>query len=226
MSRKRTLWIILDLIFLIVFNVIFFVVGGTQHPASVWVAYTFIHVAYFAVIVTPLLIRKSSSSAVFGFSLYTVSSFYFITEFVVGLVFILTKPESGRVSFVVQILLLGMYAVVLLSNLLSSEHTADSIERHEQEVNYIKQASARIKLMLDKLDDPKVNREIESVYDALHASPVRSVAAASRTESEIVRRIASLELAIRAKDTESSVTLCAELREQINERNTIIKTNQ
>ena len=34
MNKKRTLWILLDLVFLIVFNVVFFVAGGTDHPAS------------------------------------------------------------------------------------------------------------------------------------------------------------------------------------------------
>lgn len=74
MSKKSVLWIIMDLIFLVVFNTVFFVAGGFDHPASVWVSYGFIHFSYLMVIITPFLIRKSSSSAVFGFSLYSVSA--------------------------------------------------------------------------------------------------------------------------------------------------------
>ena len=68
MSKKGILWILLDLIFLAVFNAIFFVAIETKQPASVWIAYGFIHFAYLMVIATPLLIRKSSSASVFGFS--------------------------------------------------------------------------------------------------------------------------------------------------------------
>ena len=39
MNKKSILFILLDLVFLAVFNTVFFVVGGTNHPASVWVAY-------------------------------------------------------------------------------------------------------------------------------------------------------------------------------------------
>ena len=46
MKKKIALWIILDLIFLIVFNTVFFVAGGADHPASVWISYGFIHFAY------------------------------------------------------------------------------------------------------------------------------------------------------------------------------------
>ena len=42
MNKKTVLWIILDLIFLAIFNTVFFVMTGLQHPASVWISYGFI----------------------------------------------------------------------------------------------------------------------------------------------------------------------------------------
>ena len=89
MNKKSILYILLDLVFLAVFNTVFFVVGGTDHPASVWISYAFIHLAYIMVVATPILTRKSSSASVFGFSLYSISAAYFLTEFVLGLVFVL-----------------------------------------------------------------------------------------------------------------------------------------
>ena len=59
MRKKNVLWILLDLVFLIVFNVVFFVAGGTDHPASVWISYGFIHFSYIMLLITPILIRKS-----------------------------------------------------------------------------------------------------------------------------------------------------------------------
>lgn len=43
MNKKRILWILLDLVFLIIFNTIFFMLGGVHNKTSVWVAYGFIH---------------------------------------------------------------------------------------------------------------------------------------------------------------------------------------
>ena len=39
MNKKQVLWILLDLVFLIIFNTIFFLLGGVHNKASVWVVY-------------------------------------------------------------------------------------------------------------------------------------------------------------------------------------------
>ena len=146
MKKKNVLWILLDIVFLAVFNTVFFVVGGTDHPASVWISYGFIHFSYLMILVTPFLIRKSSSQAVFGFSLYSVSAVYFFVEFIAGLVFIFISSESYKASLVVQVIISGIYAVMLISNLIANEYTADSVEQHEDEVAYIKNAASRVKI--------------------------------------------------------------------------------
>lgn len=100
--KKNTLWILLDLVFLAVFNTVFFVLGGIEHPASVWISYGFIHFAYIMVLVTPFFIRESSHSAMFGFTLYSVSAVYFLVAFVVGLIFIFAKSGSCKAALAVQ----------------------------------------------------------------------------------------------------------------------------
>lgn len=94
-------------------------------PASVWISYGFIHFAYIMLLITPKLIRKSSSSAVFGFSLYSISSTYFLVAFIVGVIFIFVRPESYKGSLVVQVIIAGIYAVMLISHMIANEHTAD-----------------------------------------------------------------------------------------------------
>ena len=130
MNKKRTLWILLDLVFLIVFNVVFFVAGGTEHSASVWISYGFIHFAYIMLLITPFLIRKSTNTAVLGFPLYSISSAYFIVVFVVGLIFIFTHPDSYKAALIVQVIIAGIYAVMLISHMIANENIANNIERH------------------------------------------------------------------------------------------------
>ena len=40
-KKKIVLGILLDLVFLVVFNVCFFVIGGTNHSVAAWMAYGF-----------------------------------------------------------------------------------------------------------------------------------------------------------------------------------------
>ncbi len=224
--KKTVLWILLDLIFLIVFNTVFFVAGGTEHPASVWISYGFIHFSYIMVILTPFLIRKSSSAAVFGFSLYSISSAYFMIEFVVGLIFVLLRLESYKPALIVQIIIAGLYAIMLISNLLANESTADSIEKHEAEVDYIKTTSAKVKGLMDRMSDKKANKQIEKLYDMLHASPAKSSPAVKDIEIEIADRVEGLEVKVRKDLAEDVIKICDEIISLAEERNRTLQANQ
>ena len=226
MNKKSVLWILLDLIFLVVFNTVFFVAGGTDHTASVWISYGFIHFAYLMVLVTPFLIRKSSSAAVFGFSLYSISSTYFLLEFVIGLIFIFMKSESYKAALIVQVIVAGIYAVLLLSHLIANEHTADSVERHEEEVAYIKTASSRVKALIGKANDKKANKEIEKAYDTLHSSPSKTVATVRSIESNVMNKVAELEGAVSDQDTATIITTAGEIVALMEERNRKIRLSQ
>lgn len=219
MNKKTVLWIILDLIFLAVFNTVFFVMTGLQHPASVWISYGFIHFAYLMVIVTPFLIRKSSSAAVFGFSLYSISSTYFLIEFVTGIVFVILKSDSLKVALVVQIVIAGIYGILLISHLIANESTADSVERHEDEVAYIKTAASRVKALVGKATDKKANKEIERVYDLIHSSPTKSISAVRYLESSVMSQISDLEDAVQAGETDLIIATADEIISTMEERN-------
>lgn len=219
MNKKSILYILLDLVFLAVFNTVFFVAGGTEHPASVWIAYGFIHFSYLMVLVTPFLIRKSSSQAVFGFSLYSVSAVYFFVEFIVGLIFIFIGSDSYKSSLVVQVIIAGIYAVMLISNLIANEYTADSVEKHEDEVAYIKNASSRVKMLVGKATNKKANKEIEKAYDLLHSSPSKSTSVVKVLEQQITNKVTELEDTVTADDATMIITVAGEIVALTEERN-------
>lgn len=219
MNKKSILWIMMDLIFLAVFNTVFFVAGGSSHTTSVWLSYGFIHFSYIMVIITPLLIRKSSSADVFGFSLYSISSTYFIVEFIIGLIFIFINSESYKSALIVQIIIAGIYGILLISHLIANETTADSIERHEYEVAYIKNAASKVKSYMGKSNNRIVNREIEKLYDLLHSSPTKSNVAIRSLEIEISNKINTLGDAVLSSNQENIISICGEITLLVEERN-------
>ena len=223
MKKKTLLYILLDSVFLVVFNTVFFVAGGTEHPVSVWLSYAFIHIAYLLMLVTPMLVRKGSSAAVFGFSLYSISSVYFFIEFIVGLIFIFVRSESYKAALIVQVILAGIYAAMLISNMIANENTAESIEKHEKEVAYIKNASSKVRLLVDKLPDRKANREIERVYDLLHSSPTQSDASVKSLEAEILNKVYELECAVDDGSSENAIAVSKMIVSLVEERNRKIR---
>lgn len=226
MKKKYVLWLLLDLVFLIVFNTVFFMASGFKHQPSVWLSYGFIHFAYMMLLITPLLVRKSSAAAVFGFSVYYVSMVYFLVEFVVGVIFILLKLENYKIPLLLQIIIAGIYTVLLLIILLANISTADSIKKHEEEVFYIKTYASHLENLIGKLDNKEANKEIEKLYDLLHSSPMKTISSVHFLETEIKNKISELESAVAVKNNDIVISLTHELSDIINERNRKIKLNQ
>lgn len=220
MNKKSVLFILLDLVFLAVFNLVFFVLGGAEHVASVWIAYGFIHFAYIMVLVTSFMIRKgSSSSALFGMTLYGVSAAYFFVEFITGLIFVFVASESYKASLVIQAIIAGIYAVILLANLIANEHTADNVAKHEAEVAYIKNIATELKALIGKSSDKKADKEIEKAYDVVHASPTKSSTAAQEIEKRIYCVVSELREAVKHDDATQVIVIAQEIVELTEERN-------
>lgn len=219
MKKQNALWIILNLIFPIVFNVVFFVLGGAEHNVSVWLSYGFIHFAYLMLLLTPKLIRTGKSSAVFTFSIYSISLAYFFAAFITGVIFILVSTEGHRAAFLVQFCLAGTYGAILILNKIANERTADAEEKRQYQIDYVKTASVKLKNLLDKVSDKDAKKSIERVYDALYSSPVKSHPSLGQLENRILSSINELSHAISAGNKEHITSLADSLLAAINERN-------
>lgn len=224
--KKTILWALLDLVFIAVFNTVFFMLGGTEHPASVWISYGFIHFAYLMILATPFLIRKGSSAAIFGFSIYSISSVYFFVEFIAGLIFIFMRSDSLKASLVTQVIIAGIYAIFLLSNLIANEHTADAVDKKEVEVAYIKNAASRVKALVGKMSEKKADKAIEKAYDLLHSSPTKSSPTVHSIETQVINKVSQLEEAVSSSNAASVITLSGEIISLMEERNRKLRTAQ
>jgi len=224
MSKKTVLWIILNSIFLILFNTFFFILGGTEHNVSVWISYGFIHFAYFMLLFTPILMCKGKRSDVFGLSIYSVSIAYFIIALVAGIIFILVAPEGNNAALLVQLCITGFYGIVLISSMIANERTADAEEKRQYEIAFVKDASARLKSLLDQTNDNDVKKGIEKAYDAVYSSQVKSHPDLVQIENQILQSINELEKGIISRNKEHIVTIARTIVVAINERNTRLKS--
>jgi hypothetical protein len=225
MKKVNVLWIILDLIFLVIFNVMFFIIGGFEHNASVWLSYAFIHFAYFMLLLTPLFIRKNKFPTVLGFPLYSISTIYFFVEFVVGIVFILIAPESINIALLVQLCIAGLYGIVLIANMIANEHTVEAVEKRQKEISYIKDASIKMKKLLDFVTDKELKKKVEKIYDEISSSPIKSHPDLELRESQIFNSIGELESEISAGNNENIIIISDKLLALIKERNIELKAS-
>jgi len=219
MGKRHVLWIVLALILIALFNTFFFMLGGTDHPASVWISYAFIHFAYGMMVATPFLTRKSKSAAIFGFALATISAVFFFVEFLVALIFILIAPESHTAALLIQLTIIAIYGISLVSHLIANERTADAEEKRAVEIAYVKTASIKLKGMLDRVEDPEAAKKVEKVYDTVYSSPTKSDPSLEQQENFILQSIGQLEMAVIAGNAEHISSLADSLLISVNERN-------
>lgn len=216
MDKKRFMWYLLDSIFVIVFNLFFFLLGGVQHCASVWFSYVMIHLSYGVVLATPYLIAKGSSSTDYGRPVYVGTVAYFFVEFLIGLIFILAKPQTMTAPILVQVSILAVFAVYVLANLIANEHTAENVERHEKESEYVKQCCLKLKLLSSKSSNSQVSKKIDKAFDLINASPLKSNNSVVDVEKSVIDKISELETATL---DETALPLIEKIIELANERN-------
>lgn len=171
MRKTQIHWLIVGFVLLCVFNFLFFWLDFHRNYISIWVSYVFIHLAYIQLIAVPFLVPKSKSTHIFLEGIAAVSAAYFLTETVLGSVFILLALESWKLVFLIQFIILLVNAFILYINIIVNKRTANT-EQYKNQVqktiktamNYLQQAK-----QITEGDDRAL---IVNVYDNLKASPL------------------------------------------------------
>jgi hypothetical protein len=178
--------------FLLIFNTFFFVLGGRQHGTPVWVSYAFVHFSYVALLAAPYLVPKSRSSALFGLTTGAVAAAYFVIEFIVGGVFILVSPERYEAPFLTQLLLAGLFVVFFAWTAVVNESTRAGEQDSRIETDYLKRAISEVESIVPNIHDRETRRKVESVFDAIASSPVKSHHSLSVLEARILSAIGTM----------------------------------
>lgn len=215
--------IVFTLVFLVVFNTLFFLLSGTDNPTSVWVSYAYIHVAYFTILFLPVLKTKGDASYYLSSVLYGQAITYFILELIAGVVFIVYRMESPVWSLVVQTALWLIFVVLILGNAWANQATAQSLEKRKQDIDAYQSMRMSLKRLMAKTDKPELKRLIADCSDKLEASSSRQTQESEKIDIEIEQAIASLRQSITGDDVEESTSLARQLAGLIEERKTILK---
>ena len=218
MTKKNILTIILESVFIVAFNVLFFLNGGTQHVAAVWTAYGFLHFAYLMVLITPLIASKGSTTVLSKTTTYTISLLFFIVELLFAIVTFITKTERIKMVISIETVLCAIYVIILVINLLTDDSIANKQKRHESENDFIKGISNQIKYIQTQVSDNNAKKKLESLYSLAHSSPSKSRESMKFYENEIVRNISLLEDASNQSKITDILRISGEIERLLNKR--------
>lgn len=226
MKKNFLLFTILS-IFLIIFNLLFFLFGDiANNHNSLWISYGFIHFSYLIFVLSIFTNKKGSGKNGYEASTVFITWKYFVIELIVGCVFIFLNLEGIAIALSSQSILAAIFVILWLSNLLANEHTADSMARQDQEISYIKDCSYKLRLLSQNSADLSTRKIIDKCYDAVSSSPSKSNRNVYDIEIKILNTISELENAVAADNKESIKTISANLLKIVTERNIKLKNQQ
>ena len=196
-TRTRTIWIALDSVFLIVYNVCFFLLTENTswfpngRTAAMWVNYGCLHFAYlFLILSTFLILHNVVKETVAPATISVFLRFFGIELVVAGVLIGLMVPLVYTI--VIQTIIIAFYVARICIMLLADTDTAEKEQRHEQELLYVKTAEAQLRPFLMSLTDKSTIRKVEQTYDYIRTSPVRSCRQVHLLELQILDKICLL----------------------------------
>lgn len=222
MIRKSVLWTLLDLVFLIAFNLIFFIVSGLTHTISVWISYTFIHISYVMLLLTPLFTHNNKTKFILGMSISAISYIYFMIDLFCGIMFIIFLSDKLIIPLIVNIVLLALYLLLLISVVLTNERTNANLQIHEAEMKYIDKASSGLENLSIMIDDKNLLKKVNKAYDIISASPVHSDESVKSIENEVLTIIDEMNEMF-LTDKNNTYNLIDKIIYLANKRNAILR---
>lgn len=226
MNIAQIVCAVISTVFMLVYNALFYLLGGVEHPASVWMAYGILHGAYVFLILTPLFVKKDKNTLTNMMPLTLASVAHFLVQLLACTIVILIAPDGYTAFLVVEIILVAVFFIAFFSILAVNIHTTTSATRQQDEIYYIRNQASRIKLLMGRHMGGKLDRKLEKVYDNLFACPTHSNANTEELESEISRRIGELERAMREERAEDAVALMDDILLMLENMNRIVRNHQ
>ena len=217
MKKTQGLYIAIGLIFIAVFNILFFTISHGSHPASVWIAFGFIHLAWLLFVLSPVL-TQGKYDTVRTMPVYRITGVYFLIELVLGIVIILFHPQKPLASIIIQLVILLIFAGYLLSFLLTNQHTSSVIEERERNSADIRLSTETVRSLLDGTDDEQANEALRRCYHLLSAVPVSSNSDVQALDERIYGITRELNGLVADKRVKEVTSLCNELQRLIRQR--------
>lgn len=216
--KKNILWIILALVFVAVFNVIFFITGAYKEAdVSRWVGYGMIHFSYVLMVLMPIITAKSKTDRAFGIPISMLMVLYFALEFIASMIFILVNGGL-TVQIIADTVITGLFVAAIVS-LMIADTSAGEMEAQRNGSGDFK---AKIIGILEKMQAKVNTEEINEILIDLYSEAVSAQAISNNSvediEKELISNIKDLEIAIEMNDNARAVKSGTAAKELFNKR--------
>ncbi len=212
-------------IFLGIFNLLFFMIGETPHPISVWISYGFIHASFILSLIIPLATSGRKDFARQSNVSYMFTLPYFVLSFIISVIFMIAAPESEagiKACWIIQVVLLAIFLIAFLPIYFANAHTNQEVARQGREARFIQNASSKVKMLRDRVYDIEIAKQMDLLYNTIASSPIKSSREVQDLEFRMLSQLADLEDAVDDKNYEEVNKIATKLLRGVQERNRVL----
>lgn len=213
MKNEKSAYLILAIIFA-VFNVIALLIP-VERTTSFWAAFVFADIAFFIQPVIWLIAFKKAETLkakFLGIPILHLGTVYLICQLIAFSV-ICAIPVEAWLSIVIGIILLGFALIGVVAANFSKKVIANTDEKVNGKVSYIKALKAEMELISDSEIPPEIKKDLQKLTEAIRYSNPMSDDSLIDIEKTITEKVSELKL------TGDKAPLIFEISNLIVERN-------
>lgn len=224
---KKTIFkVLVGLVFLVAFNVLFFLLGGTERTTTEWISYGFIHFAYLCILLTPLFCKNKTGRAVLNASLYLRALIYFFIALIAGIVFIAWNPEEILWPTIIQAVIAATFLIMQLMSVTANEVTDESLARQSKEKVYIQELASNMREAMQSAQEPESRKKLRSVYELLNSASTGSCPEAEEIELQLAADVNALCMNAQSFSLSQIDNSILAIKETLRKRNAIINKSR
>ena len=213
MKNNKVLYGIIGIVALAIVNVVVFL-SLKEYTTARWINIAGLNLSII-VFWGAGIITGDKSEKFLGYARFPIVAVYSVLTFIISALFILINVKSVTLSVIVQVILLGLFAIVMCTNTMANNVSRNITNIDKANYYKVNDMAKRIELIMQSVDDREVYKKIEKAYDSVKNANVTLQEDSTQIDNDIMQSIGVLEVAVQNKNTDMA-------EEQINKINNLI----
>ena len=217
MKNNKVLYGIIGIVALAIVNVVVFL-SLKEYTTARWINIAGLNLSII-VFWGAGIITGDKSEKFLGYARFPIVAVYSVLTFIISALFILINVKSVTLSVIVQVILLGSFAIVMCTNTMANNASKNITNIDKANYNKVTDMAKRIELIMQSVDDREVYNKIEKAYDSVKNANVTLQEDSTQIDNDIMQAIGVLEVAVQSKNYDMAEEQVSKINNLIARRN-------
>ena len=217
MKNNKVLYGIIGIVALAIVNVVVFL-SLKEYTTARWINIAGLNLSII-VFWGAGIITGDKSEKFLGYARFPIVAVYSVLTFIISALFILINVKSVTLSVIVQVILLGSFAIVMCTNTMANNASKNITNIDKANYNKVTDMAKRIELIMQSVDDREVYKKIEKAYDSVKNVNVTLQEDSTQIDNDIMQAIGVLEVAVQSKNYDMAEEQVSKINNLIARRN-------